>query len=84
MKRNLNLVVCFHNIHLFYFFQDIKAEPSKIDLQRQLAEKQMQIFAKQEALIDIQTQYYKAKLAILQSHGQASEDASESPKHQSN
>lgn len=45
-----------------------------MDLQRELAEKQMKIFEKQEALIEIQTEYYKAKLALLrQGQGQANE-----------
>lgn len=54
-----------------------------MDLQRELAEKQMKVFEKQEALIDIQTQYYKAKLALLR-QGQANEHPDGSPNQQEN
>lgn len=41
--------------------------PNKADLQREVAARQMQIFDKQEELINIQIQYYKAKLEKLNS-----------------
>lgn len=66
-------------------FQDVKAGPSKIDLQRELAEKQMKVFEKQEALIDIQTEYYKAKLALLrQGHANLDIHPAEPPNQKEN
>lgn len=47
-----------------YFLQE-DPHTKKFDLQKELATKQMKIFEKQEELINIQLQYYKAKLEKL-------------------
>lgn len=41
-------------------------QQQKFNMQQEIADKQLKIFAKQETLLDLQIQYYKAKIDFLE------------------